>query len=379
LWQHKGESLNEYAVATEALGRKADFDPKSDSTVRVHVSRLRQKLKEFYDSEGRDAPVRVSIPIGAHEIRIEPNLKDGSTQVPKPSLNRTVVVLAGVCLALAAACVLLIVQNRRLAVATVKQEQPVAPLPRLWRAFVASDKPVTVFLPNPVFFYWHNRSLVMRDTRVNDYSELNRSEELKAYVSKWGRPVLMQRHNSSEDTFAAAKLSQYFATKGIFVSLRPTSQMSLESLSEQNIILLGTAGTAKRYLKKLLTNFEFSHPRHDVVINHHPRLGESARFVERTQSTSRRTEPAIIALLTGKRSGACLLLLIAQHTSSLASLLVSTASLDLIEDAWRKEGFPPGFEAVVEIESDSNTVLRGWPVSLRALPAMDWEQAITTP
>src|SRR6185436_19256756 len=35
LWEHQGASISEYAIATEALGRSRDFDPKLDSTVRV--------------------------------------------------------------------------------------------------------------------------------------------------------------------------------------------------------------------------------------------------------------------------------------------------------------------------------------------------------
>src|SRR5262245_5095470 len=37
LWEHQGEPISEYAIATEALGRNGDFDPKVDSTARVQV------------------------------------------------------------------------------------------------------------------------------------------------------------------------------------------------------------------------------------------------------------------------------------------------------------------------------------------------------
>ena len=52
LWEHQGQSIGEYALATEALGRNSDFDPKLDSTVRVQIARLRTKLKEFYEVAG---------------------------------------------------------------------------------------------------------------------------------------------------------------------------------------------------------------------------------------------------------------------------------------------------------------------------------------
>src|SRR5215472_6702535 len=68
LWEHQGEPISEYAIATEALGRSADFEPKVDSTVRVQVARLRTKLKEFYETAGAEFPLRVSVPLGRHEL-----------------------------------------------------------------------------------------------------------------------------------------------------------------------------------------------------------------------------------------------------------------------------------------------------------------------
>src|SRR3954469_15990409 len=69
LWEHQGESISEYAIATEALGRSPEFDPKLDSTVRVHIARLRAKLKEFHESAGDAFPLRLSVPLGRHELR----------------------------------------------------------------------------------------------------------------------------------------------------------------------------------------------------------------------------------------------------------------------------------------------------------------------
>ena len=48
LWHNRDQAISEYAIATEALGRSRSFDPKTDATVRVQVSRLRQRLEKFY-------------------------------------------------------------------------------------------------------------------------------------------------------------------------------------------------------------------------------------------------------------------------------------------------------------------------------------------
>src|SRR5436309_2546143 len=64
LWVHRNEEISEYAVATEALGRRADFDPKTDASVRVQISRLRRKLKDFYETEGVGGAHLLHIPMG---------------------------------------------------------------------------------------------------------------------------------------------------------------------------------------------------------------------------------------------------------------------------------------------------------------------------
>src|SRR5882724_7903460 len=58
---HPGSSLKEYQIATEVFGRPANFDPQSDSTIRVQAGRLRLKLAEYYGAEGVDDPIQVEM------------------------------------------------------------------------------------------------------------------------------------------------------------------------------------------------------------------------------------------------------------------------------------------------------------------------------
>jgi len=43
LWKQRDTPLTEYGIGVDALGRQPEFDPKTDATVRVQVSRLRQR------------------------------------------------------------------------------------------------------------------------------------------------------------------------------------------------------------------------------------------------------------------------------------------------------------------------------------------------
>ncbi len=62
----EADSIKEYNIAVEGLGRPADFDQKKDSIVRVEAHRLRKRLKEYYETEGRNHRIRIELPLGAY-------------------------------------------------------------------------------------------------------------------------------------------------------------------------------------------------------------------------------------------------------------------------------------------------------------------------
>jgi hypothetical protein len=51
------ETLKEYLIGTEVYDRKPPYHPSVDSIVRSEARRLRSKLKEYYESEGKNDPV----------------------------------------------------------------------------------------------------------------------------------------------------------------------------------------------------------------------------------------------------------------------------------------------------------------------------------
>src|ERR1700675_1267491 len=65
---HPGTPLKEYQIATEVFGRSPNFDPQSDSTIRVQAGRLRLKIAEYYATEGADEPIQVEIPKGTYAV-----------------------------------------------------------------------------------------------------------------------------------------------------------------------------------------------------------------------------------------------------------------------------------------------------------------------
>jgi hypothetical protein len=58
--------IKEYNVAVEALGRPADFYPKQNPIVRVEGFRLRKRLKKFYETQGQNQAVQITVPPGQY-------------------------------------------------------------------------------------------------------------------------------------------------------------------------------------------------------------------------------------------------------------------------------------------------------------------------
>ncbi|MEI6574405.1 MAG: hypothetical protein WCO61_12800 [Alphaproteobacteria bacterium] len=78
----RGALLKAYTVATEVLGRHADFDPQADPIVRVEATRLRRALDRYYLSDGRDDPIRITMPRGGYSIIVHGRDEDPEERPP---------------------------------------------------------------------------------------------------------------------------------------------------------------------------------------------------------------------------------------------------------------------------------------------------------
>jgi len=64
--------LKEYSLGVSVFDKRDSFDPRFDPIVRVEAGRLRTRLKQYYDTEGRDDPLVIDLPKGSYVPRFEP-------------------------------------------------------------------------------------------------------------------------------------------------------------------------------------------------------------------------------------------------------------------------------------------------------------------
>src|SRR6476620_4049588 len=92
----RGERLKAYNVALGVFERPETFDPTVDPLVRIEAARLREKLREYYGTEGQSDAIHIDLPKGTYTPQIEflhegapriarreaPPTREGSSNVP---------------------------------------------------------------------------------------------------------------------------------------------------------------------------------------------------------------------------------------------------------------------------------------------------------
>jgi hypothetical protein len=67
----EADDLKEYVVGVDAFGKPPSYDPRQESVVRTQVARLRQKLADYYNTEGVDDLILVDLPKGGFKMNFE--------------------------------------------------------------------------------------------------------------------------------------------------------------------------------------------------------------------------------------------------------------------------------------------------------------------
>lgn len=76
------DQLKEYAVGVEVFDRDSSYDPRLDSIVRVEAGRLRTRLDEYYNGDGKGSTIRIDLPKGGYSAAFTRNGGSENTLAP---------------------------------------------------------------------------------------------------------------------------------------------------------------------------------------------------------------------------------------------------------------------------------------------------------
>jgi hypothetical protein len=153
------DSLKEYTVGLDVFAKPESYDPRQESVVRMHVGRLRQKLAEYYRSEGVDDPIFIDVPKGGFKVTFETRevrpdvgiVAAGAEESTRPVRTRRVEIVLGALLALSASFALIFgIELWRHKPAASVEVAPAtyrsAELEQIWGPILASNRPLMVCL-----------------------------------------------------------------------------------------------------------------------------------------------------------------------------------------------------------------------------------------
>ena len=370
LWRHQGESISEYAIGVEALGRLPDFDPKLDATVRVGIGRLRRKLKEVCESELATAPFHLTIPLGGHEIRWvrSPHASSLSIIRALPLSYRTVLFGAIVVgMAMTVLSSILVVENRSLRT-SISVPRPES---RLWRSFLANGggKGPMIIVPSPLFFQWPDKGVTIREFAALEFQDWVTSPLMRQVAGQWGPPRPAQTYIPVESVKAAARIMQYLQNLGQRPVLTDSLSVSMDTLSSENTIFLGssTGDRVKQILKH--TNFYLKGVLPTIIGNRRPGPGEMSDYREVALSGEHKLLPELVILSPESPNRTRSLLLLGTNSSVYNLILLTPDGLKVIDDQLNSVGFPDSWEMLIQAETNGETVLKIQPLAIRRLTA----------
>jgi hypothetical protein len=236
----EADSVKEYTIGLEVFRKPPSYDPRQESTVRMHVSRVRQKLDEYYQTEGSSDPVIIGLPKGAFKISFAQRAELSVPNAPPAESSGRRdwrVWAAGFTVVLIIAVAFGMHYWRRNTTQSWPREN--TELDRLWEPLLSSERPLIVCLSNAPL-----------------------TPELTAAGTAGG----------------AFLLGKFFASRKKDASIENGNQVSIVELAIHNVVFIGPAA-GNRNIQRIMAGL-------DLVLepagirNLTPRPGENATFID---------------------------------------------------------------------------------------------------
>ncbi|HEY7391484.1 MAG TPA: hypothetical protein VH640_23415 [Bryobacteraceae bacterium] len=290
----EADHLKEYSVGIDALGKPPTYDPRHDSTVRIQVGRLRNKLAEYYRTEGKQDPLVVDLPKGRFKLTYEEALPPPAIPraveeaplapaAPSAAPSQTKRVSPAV-LALSLVSVLALIwaavataQLLRTRERTSEYTALWTPeLEQLWKPFLASKRPMIISIADPPFVQFKGYG-AYRDLALNRWEDIIKSPAVIAIGKALNHADIQpnQYYAPIGEVNASFLVGKLLGPRVETLSLLRASELSFQQLANNNVLFIGAAVFFQNELQGLPVQLDLVNSRPGIH-NLHPRNGEPA-------------------------------------------------------------------------------------------------------
>lgn len=366
---HGAQDLKEYTIGVDVYGKPASYDPQKDASIRVQLSRLRQKLEEYHQREGSADPYRLELPKGRFVILFQ------KCDSPKPSeaaqspvarlagFTPSRVVLAVALILLAASMMWTVLLSRKVDLLESRVAAPPAATKEfaaLWHGFFNPAVPNMLVFGSPPFFASTKHGLFVRMYRYLDPNDPRSSPEFGDVDAKIG-PLVGPRFDyaSMGDAIGAQRLSQFFGMRGFALQALPAHVAEWETIQDHNLIFLGAA-RMNPLLRRLPIRPDFELGPDDYIHNRNPQPGEQSVYA--TPSHRDTMSYAVVGYYPGLAPGREILVLTAHSSPGTVGAVEFVTSAEGVQVLREKLKLQPRenkhFEVLLRVFSDNDAAVK---------------------
>ena len=345
----EADALKEYTIGVEVLG-KADYDPARDSSVRMQVARLREKLAKYYLTEGVDDPIIVELPKGHFKMvfqeRVAESRPVGSlrTGLWRPPAWLAALVLIGLGWTARWGAASLFGWESR----GHLREIWTPALEEIWQPFLISKRPVLISLGTPLFIEFPSigyfRFPGTEDVRA--WQDSDRGVALsKAFPGR--SPRAFSGYAGVGETAAAFELAKLLGTRRQDVRLVRSSLLSWSEIAVSDVIFVGPP-KYNLQLKEIPIEQEYLLETKGVR-NLKPQRGEPAFWEDSGERY------ALITRIPGLRGNGEILVFASNSTAATQAAvqyLVQDQAVDQLQNRIRNPDgtFPPHYQVILRVQ-----------------------------
>jgi len=292
------DHLKEYQIGTEVLGRPADFDPQSDSSVRMQVGRLRTKLIEYYNSAGVRDSILVDIPKGRYTLSFERRIfapqqeaiRDVVVHPPASASAQRRWMLAGLAV-LAIACAALWIQNHSMQQSMSAMQRSFYPwhyepsVSAFWSDILGARPDTDVVMADSSFSLVQiisKKSFSFQDYLSRSYiGQLQTQQDLNPDMRSALNLIAAKNLESSSD-FRLARRILALDPLGQHIHLYYAREFMPTLLKQDNVILIGSpiANPWDELFESRLTfNATLNNGTPTFITNRAPAAGEQSSYI----------------------------------------------------------------------------------------------------
>jgi hypothetical protein len=242
------ETLKEYSIGVDALGRPESFDPKKESIVRLQMSRLRQKLAEYERTEGSDDPYIIEIPKGTFAVRCTERPPALPVHLPPPRPHLKWAITLALLWAIGATAWLW----KELRVHGALRNPWTPALETLWQPILSSSRSIIIAIEEPPFVQIEGFG-VYRELRLNRWDDIEKSPNVAAIQKALHSPGISPNYYYAPmgEVSAAFLLGRLLGSRVPGLSLVGSRGLSWRQIGNSDVIYLGVPSFVADVVKGL--------------------------------------------------------------------------------------------------------------------------------